>query len=49
MPKTPAEVTEKIIKLLYDEDAPKWSVQDKGVLVAAVKLQLERRQGRDRD
>ena len=31
----------QIVKLLYDEAACLWSVQDKGVLMAAIKLQLE--------
>jgi len=45
MAKKPSQVTSEIIKLLYDENAPRWSVQDKGNLVAAIKLQLETRQG----
>jgi len=31
----------EIVRTLYDRKANTWSVQDKGVLVAAIKLQLE--------
>ena len=31
----------EIVRLIYDNGAHKWPVRDKGVLVAAVKLQLE--------
>ena len=34
-------VIQEIITKLYDARAQAWSVQDKGVLVAAIKLQLE--------
>jgi hypothetical protein len=36
----PDKVKAKVVKLLYDERAMDWSIQDKGELVAAVKLQL---------
>ena len=32
---------QEILTKLYDAKAPAWSIQDKGVLVAAIKLQLE--------
>jgi len=38
--KTPEEVTAQVVKLLYDEKANEWSIQNKGVLMAAIKLQL---------
>jgi len=31
----------RIVKMLYDNQVHKWSIQDKGVLVGAIKLQLE--------
>lgn len=31
----------QIIRILYDAGASKWSIQDKGTLMAAVKLQLQ--------
>ena len=34
-------VIQEIISKLYDAKAQAWSIQDKGVLVAAIKLQLE--------
>lgn len=33
-------VIRKVVKALYDAKANKWSVQDKGALLAAIKLQL---------
>ena len=36
-------VIQQVITLLYQAGAHRWSVQDKGVLVAAVKLQLQER------
>ncbi len=38
---TPTEVIEVIVKLLFDEGANDWSIQDKAVLLAAVNLQLQ--------
>lgn len=35
------QLISEIVRTLYDRKAHTWSVQDKGVLVAAVKLQLE--------
>ncbi len=32
---------QRIVRMLYQNEAHKWSVQDKGVLVAAIKLQLD--------
>jgi len=32
---------QEVLTKLYDAQAPTWSIQDKGVLVAAIKLQLE--------
>lgn len=40
MPDKPDQVIAAIVKLLYDEGAMDWSIQDKGVLTAAIKLQL---------
>ena len=40
MAKDTDKVIQKVIKLLYDSGANGWSVQDKGALLAAVKLQL---------
>ena len=31
----------EIVRTLYDRKAHTWSIQDKGVLLAAIKLQLE--------
>lgn len=36
-------VIQQVITLLYQAGTRRWSVQDKGVLVAAVKLQLQER------
>ena len=36
----PDAVIQQVVKLLYDEGANKWSVQDKGALLGAIKLQL---------
>lgn len=44
MAKTPQELTAEIVRMLYENGAPDWSIQDKGVLVAAVKLQLSERE-----
>jgi hypothetical protein len=38
--KTPGQVTEAIVKRLYDEGAHNWTIQEKGVLLAAIKLTL---------
>jgi len=32
-----------IVKALYDVNANEWSIQDKGVLLAAIKLQLKQK------
>jgi len=40
---TADEVTERIVKLLFDQTAAKWTVQEKGNLLAAIKLQLQNR------
>jgi len=40
---TADEVTERIVKLLFDQAAAKWTVQEKGNLLAAIKLQLQNR------
>jgi len=37
------QVIGEILRILYERKANTWSVQDKGVLVAAIKLQLEER------
>jgi len=37
---TPEQVTAKIVKALFNAGANRWAIQDKGTLVAAVKLQL---------
>jgi len=36
-------IIRQIVKLLFEEEANEWSIQDKGVLLAAVKLQLRER------
>ena len=36
------ELTRRIIKQLYDNDAGKWSIQQKGTLLAAVKLTIQK-------
>jgi len=41
---TPEQVAAKIVKMLYDERANTWSIQEKGVLMAAIKLQLQERE-----
>ena len=33
----------QVVRLLYESGAYNWSVQDKGVMLAAVKLQLSER------
>ena len=38
---TPDEVIAEIVARLYEVKAFDWSVQDKGALLAAVKLQLQ--------
>jgi len=38
--KKPNAVIAQIVKLLFDEGANKWSFQDKGTLLGAIKLQL---------
>lgn len=38
--KTPEQVTAQVVKILFDANAPDWSMQDKGILLAAVKQQL---------
>jgi len=35
------EVIQKVVEILYQEQASDWSVQDKGALLAAIKLQLQ--------
>lgn len=37
----PDEITAQIVKLLYDAKAMAWTIQQKGVLLAAIKLQLK--------
>ena len=44
MKATPDEVIAAIVKLLYDERAMSWPMQDKGALLAAVKLQLSEKE-----
>jgi len=34
----------RIVKMLYEARANRWSVQDKGVLMAAIKLQLQEKE-----
>lgn len=34
-------IIEAVLRILYDNQVNAWTVQDKGILVAAVKLQLE--------
>ena len=34
------KIIERIVRLLYREKVNGWSVQDRGVLLAAIKLQL---------
>lgn len=40
MAKDMESVTAAVVKMLYDAKAYDWSIQDKGVFIAAVKLQL---------
>jgi len=40
---TPQQVTAEIIKVLYESGANKWTVQEKGILIAAIKQQLAER------
>ena len=37
------ETIDRITQILYDENADEWSVQDKGNLLAAVKLSLQKK------
>jgi len=37
------EVIAQVVRLLYEARANEWSIQDKGVLMAAIKLQLNER------
>jgi len=41
--KTPGEVTKEIVRRLHNVKAQDWTIQEKGVLLAAVKLQLSGR------
>ncbi len=38
-------IIQRVVELLYEVKANEWRVQDKGVLLAAVKLQLRERAG----
>jgi hypothetical protein len=42
------KIIQQIVQILYDAGADRWSVQDKGVLLGAIKLQLQEsaREGR---
>jgi hypothetical protein len=42
------EVIQQVVRILHDAGADRWSVQDKGVLLGAIKLQLQEsaREGR---
>lgn len=40
MAKKSEQVTAEIVKILYEAKANKWTVQEKGVLLAAIKQQL---------
>ena len=44
MAEKPDKVIGAIVKLLYDQGAMDWDVQDKGVLLAAIKLQLSEKE-----
>ena len=46
---TPDEVIAEIVARLYEVRAFDWSVQDKGALLAAVKLQLQERPPEETD
>ena len=35
------KVIQKVVEILYQEQASSWSIHDKGALLAAVKLQLQ--------
>jgi len=37
------QVIANVVRILYEAQANKWPVQDKGVLIAAIKLQLAER------
>ena len=41
--KTPEQVTAEVVRLIYENEAMHWSIQDKGIFVAAIKLQLSER------
>lgn len=41
--RAPAMVIALVIKILYAAEANGWSIQDKGTLLAAIKLQLAER------
>ena len=45
---TPEQVTAEIVRKLYEAKANKWTVQQKGVLVGAIKLALMEKATRDR-
>ena len=40
MAKKTDAVIAQVVKLLFDEQANEWSIQDKGALLGAIKLQL---------
>lgn len=48
MAKSMEEITAQIIKLLYESGANQWSVQDKGILLAAIKQQLAEKETKAR-
>jgi len=39
----PEKTIEKVIALLHDDDAHKWTLRDKAALLAAIKLLLARK------
>ena len=46
--KKPVDTIAQVVKTLYDAGAYKWTIQDKGTLLAAIKLQLQEKPSRAR-
>ena len=38
------KVIARVVRILYDNGVQQWSVQDKGALIAAIKLQVSERE-----
>ena len=37
----PDSVIQKVVEILHQEKAARWSIQDKGALLAAIKMRLQ--------